>query len=176
MAVTIDATVGGASANSFCTLAEAVTYLEGKMPSPATWDAAAPDTQHRALVSATRWLTAKDWQGLQASGDQALAWPRQYVVDPRDPDGIEFDTDVIPQLVKDATAELAALMVAAGSTDLALGDPNVNVRRNKVDVLEKEYFEPYLRAEDTARFETVQRLIAPLLLATGGPSFRVARA
>lgn len=175
MAVTIDATVGGASANSFCELVEAQAFLDGKLPSPTAWDAAATDTKNRALVSATRWLCRLSWIGRRVDTTQALEWPRQDATDPDDPDGFDFDTDEVPQDVKDATAELAALMVAAGTTDLALGDSTVGIKSKQVDVLKTEYFEPFLRADGLEKYPTVHELIASLLSSTGGPSIRVER-
>jgi len=176
MAVTIDTTVGGASANSFSSLAEAQAYLDGKLPSPTAWDAAVADTQNRALVSATRWLCRLPWIGQRVDATQALEWPREYALDPDDPDGNDFDTDELPQAVKDATAELASLMVAAGTTDIAGLDPNDGVKRKKVDVLETEFFEPFHRVTGLDKYPTVSELIADLLESTGGPSVRVVRA
>ena len=118
MAVTIVATVGSASANSYVTLAECTTYMEARLNSDAFDDAVADD-QNRALVEATRELTVLPWDGLQVTATQALAWPRQWSRDPDSPVQDYFDTDVVPQRVKDATCELAFQFLKAGTTDLA---------------------------------------------------------
>lgn len=175
MAVTIDTTVGGASANSFASLVEAQAYLDGKLPSPTAWDAAATDTKNRALVSATRWLNRLAWIGLRVDATQALEWPRQYATDPTDPDGNDFSSTELPPAVKDATAELAALLVAAGTTDIAQGDATIGIKSKQVDALKTDYFEPFLRADGLEKYPTVHDLIAPLLLASDGPSMRVVR-
>ncbi len=176
MAVTVVATVGSASANSFVTLAEADTYMEGKLPSPTTWDAASDDTCNRALVSAARWLSALAWLGDRADATQALSWPRSSVVDPTDPDGLEFDTDEIPQALKDAQCELALLMVNAGTTDLAGAHATDGVLRKRVDVIETEYAAPWERATELDRYPTVTRLLVGLMAARGGASVPLGRA
>jgi hypothetical protein len=169
MAVTIDATVGGASANSFALLAAASAYAEGKFPAPTTWTAASDDDKNRALVSATRWLSSLEWVGAQVDTTQALAWPRQEAPNPVDPNGFDYETTVIPQPIVDATCELALAFVAAGSTDIAALPRTDGVIRKKVDVLETEYAAPYLQAKALDRYPSVKRLIAPLL-ASGGSS------
>lgn len=175
MAVTVVADAGSASANSFATLAEADTFAESKLPSPTAWDAASDDTCNRALVSATRWLSNLLWLGARTDATQALSWPRTGVTNVDDPDENEFDADEVPQQVKDATCELAILMVAAGTTDLAAAPATDGIVRRKVDVLETEYAPSYGRATDIDRFPTVTRLLVGLLLQTGGPSVPLAR-
>lgn len=163
MAVTIVATAGSASANSFTTLAAAESYLEGRLPSPTTWDAATGDTKNRALVSATRWLTTLAWRGRVAASDQALAWPRQGVPDPDALAGTYLATDTIPTRVVNATIELALAMVDAGTTDIAALDSTIGIKRKRIDVIETEYFDPHQRARDLDRFPAVKRPIAVLL-------------
>ena len=52
MAATIDATLQGALANSYVTLAEANSYFE-TVPSSANWDDKNDDKKKRATISAT---------------------------------------------------------------------------------------------------------------------------
>lgn len=176
MPVTVVATVGASDSNSFVTLSEANTFADSKLPSPTAWDAASDDTCNRALVSATRWLSALLWLGTRVDATQALSWPRTGVVDVDDPDENEYDTDEIPQRVKDATCELAILMVAAGTSDLAAAPSTDGIIRKRVDVIETEFAPSYERASDIDRFPTVTRLLVGLLLETGGPTVPLARA
>lgn len=102
MAATIDATLGGASANSYVTLAEADTYFE-TVPDSSTWDDKTNDQKNRALISATRWIDALSFYGDRCSTTQALKWPREnYTVD-----GIELACTLIPVGIEIATYELA---------------------------------------------------------------------
>lgn len=139
MAVSIVATAGSASANSFVTLAEANTYVEGRL-NASTWETdATDDDKNRALVEATRELNALPWDSLRTDDTQALAWPRQSFLNPDSPNAQYFDTDEIPQRVKNATMELAFQFVKAGTTDIASLDPTDGIIRKKIDVLETEY-------------------------------------
>ncbi len=55
MAATIDATLQGASANSYVTLAEANAYFE-TTPDDSTWTDKTDDQKNRALISANRFI------------------------------------------------------------------------------------------------------------------------
>lgn len=166
MAVTIVATAGSASANSFATLAEAETYMEARL-NGATWTAASDDNKNRALVEATRELSNLTYQGYRTTDTQALAWPRQWVVNEDDPNQDYYDSTVVPQRVKDAAMELAFQFIKAGTTDVAALDATDGIIRKKLDVLETEYASPWARAKGLARYPRVQAFVAPLLDAGG---------
>lgn len=166
MAVTIVETVGGATSNSFVTLAETEIYVEARL-NVGDWDSATDDTKNRSLVEATRELSARVWDGYRVTTTQALSWPRQWVVNPDDPNLNYYATDEIPQRVKDATMELALQFVLEGTTDLASLPSELNVKRKKVDVLETEYFGASTTPQGLARYPRVLRLIEPLLAESG---------
>ena len=166
MAITIDASVGGASANSFATLAEFTTYMEGRLNSSAFDDASA-DSQNRALAEATRELSAKVWLGRRVNDTQALSWPRELVIDPDSSVANYFASTVIPDRVKDATCELAFQFLKAGTTDVAALDGTLNTKREKVGPLETEYFEPDERARGLARYPSVTRYLRGLVAGAG---------
>jgi hypothetical protein len=176
MPVTIDATVGGAAANSYVTLAQAETYLEARL-NVGAWTAATTDLKNRALVEAQRTIGPLPWAGSRTTDAQALAWPRQYVANPDAPLPLTniarenllptyvvyYDTDIIPQRVKDAQVELALEFLKSGTTDLAVADATADVIRKKVDVLETQYADPGKRtAQNLAKFSRVMSLLLPL--------------
>lgn len=163
MPLTIDATAGSASANSFVTLAEAASYLEARL-NTSTWDDADTDTQNRALVEATREVSNKEFIGRQATSTQALAWPRWYATDPAT--GWYYDSSVVPDRVKNATIELAFQFVNAGTTDLASADPNAGVINKTIDVISTTWSE-YRRPTGMARFPRVMDYLRPLLCGSG---------
>lgn len=122
MPFVLDATAGGANANSYLTVAEFLAYLETayELPeSPSVLDDApllglATRTLN-ALYSGKRKLVrpgsghayhliSPTWTGVPATTTQALPWPRIGMFD-RNGNGIP--SNVIPQALKDATAELA---------------------------------------------------------------------
>lgn len=136
MPATIDATVGGAAANSYVTLAAADIYFE-TVPDSSTWTNKTTDAKNRALISATRWIDALSFYGDRCSETQALKWPRDnYTVD-----GIDLACTLIPDGIKTATYELAralandtsAITGTTGTTgiydEVALGD--LKVKYNK---------------------------------------------
>lgn len=139
MSVTIDATAGGASANSYATLAEAETYFEERLHTT-VWDAATGDAKKAALVWARKLIDDRiQWAGTIADTAQALRWPRSGVVNP---DGVSIESTEIPQFLKDAQAELAALLIASDRTaepstmgykELGLGRGDVKVVFDKYD-------------------------------------------
>ena len=124
MAITIDATVGGASANSYLTLADAQALIDGMVENDdvTAWASATTDQKNRALYSATQRLDRERFLGARATDTQALQWPRTGV---RKPDtyvntyatGFPFrittdyftDTE-IPDQVKQAQAVLAVYL------------------------------------------------------------------
>lgn len=166
MAVTIVASVGSASANSFATLAEFTSYMKGRLNSSA-FDDASTDSQNRALVEATRYLSPLSWVGRRVTATQALSWPRQWAHDPDSPTQDYFDSDVVPQRVKDGTMELAFQFLSAGTTDVAAYDASSEIKREKVGPLETEYQDAHTRPIGLARYPSVMRHIGVLLEGAG---------
>mgnify|MGYP001441177461 CR=1 FL=1 len=84
MAVTIDATAGGANANSYITLSEANTFVEAMISSTdvSKWTTGTDDTRNRALAAAAERLDRERFLGARATDTQALQWPRQGVRKP----------------------------------------------------------------------------------------------
>ena len=124
MAVVIDATVGGANANSYLTLADATTIIDGFVEDAdvTAWASATTDQKNRALFTATQRLDRERFLGARATDTQALQWPRTGV---RKPDtyintyavGFPFrittdyyTDDEIPQQIKYAQALLAVYL------------------------------------------------------------------
>lgn len=110
MALTLDATPGGEDANSYCLVLEADRYNAYNLYATA-WAAATSDQKIATLVMATRMLNELvEWSGFKTTLEQALRWPRGGVIDR---DGYSIDNDVIPQFLKDATAELARYLLSS---------------------------------------------------------------
>ena len=63
MAITIDATVGGASANSYITLSDANTIIEGLVADDdvAAWDGSSNDNKTELYILLRLELTEKDF-------------------------------------------------------------------------------------------------------------------
>ena len=124
---TIDATVGGANANSYETHAEANTYFDNRIPLSPPWVASGEEAY---LITATRLLdnafsplktlvrgsdgvayyrVSRTWTGTPATATQRLAWPRVGMFDAN---GNAILSTVIPQDLKDAESEFAGQLLA----------------------------------------------------------------
>jgi len=116
MAITIIATPGSASANSYATYAEAEAYFETRIDYDA-WTDAVEETRKAALVLATGLLDKSySWAGSKVSETQALRWPRYNVVDQ---DDYPVSHETIPGFLVEATSEFALMLLA----DDRLKDP-----------------------------------------------------
>ena len=84
MAVTIDATAGGADANSYITLDDAQDIIDGMVEDAdvTAWGSATDDQKNRALYTATQRLDRERFLGARATDTQALQWPRTGVRKP----------------------------------------------------------------------------------------------
>lgn len=96
-----DATVGGASANSYLSVAafNAILATRSNAPSSAT------DAEKQvALTAATARLEQESYGGSAATLTQRLKWPRVGV---ENDDGVQWDWTTIPYPLAEATADLA---------------------------------------------------------------------
>lgn len=179
MAITITATAGSATANSYASEAEFIAYaatrpnvLSGTTASGST----ITDAEKRALIQAQRELTVLSWLGSRTDSTQALSWPREFVVDPDAPAitgltdiaELYFDDDEIPTRIVNANIELALAFLKAGTTDLSAQDSTTGIKQKAVDVLSTTYAEPYQRPTGLARFPLVVSYIAPMLEGSAG--------
>lgn len=157
-------TPGSASANAFASLDEAEVYCDARS-NGAAWAAETDDdVKARVLIDATRDLTVLMYNGQPRTDTQALAWPRQWAVNPSASlSGTYFDASVIPQRIKDATCELALQYLKAGTTDLAALDATTGIKEKTVDVLTTVYQDNWQRPSGLKRFPRVWDLVKPLL-------------
>lgn len=166
MSITITATVGSASANSFVTELEQISYMATRL-NASSWTSVSGTTctedEKKAMIEATRELSAlagRAWVGTRVDGTQALSWPRTNAVNPDT--GFYYSTTEIPQRVKDATCELAFQFLKAGTTDLAAADSAAGIKSKTVDVLSTTYLDPRERPDGLARFPRVLGWVSPL--------------
>ena len=86
MAITIVATVGSATANSYITLSDANAIVEGLTPDDdvKAWEAGSTsdDYRNRALYTACQRIDRERFLGARADDTQALQWPRTGVRKP----------------------------------------------------------------------------------------------
>jgi len=124
MAISLDATVGGASSNTYITLSDTNSIVEGLVldADVQAWDTSSADNQNRALYTAAQRIDRERFLGARVADTQALQWPRSGVRKPdtyTNPYGLTFpnrlvadyytDTE-IPDKVKKAQVVLAVYL------------------------------------------------------------------
>ena len=132
MALTIEDGSGVAGANSYIDVATARTYAVAR---GLTLPAADGDVE-ALLIKAMDFIEAYrgDFQGIKTAATNPLQWPRTGVT----LDGYPLAEDVIPQVLKDAQAQLA---VDAQNMDLMPTGTGREVVMEKVDVIQVQYAE-----------------------------------
>lgn len=187
MPLTLDATVAGPAANSYATLAEATAYFAAR-PFASAWsaaDATPGGAQEQALVFATTLLERERWAGAkgqtpQGALTQALAWPRRWAPTKEIDAGAQviteyfidlsvayYDSTTIPLPIKQATYELALVVLGAGGGDPFTQDATRVKRSVIAGAIETEYFPTQDSVRGMGHYPHVARLIAPLLRDTG---------
>lgn len=142
MAVVLDATVGGANANSFTDLAHANAYHANQLYSDA-WTTPTDATKAQALITATQLIvnaaSSGEWAGWPASVTQRLPVPRSGMLDPN---GVQIPNTIIPMQLQDATAELAKRLIEDGGLPDSVSDTeaqSVGLKKLKVGSIEMEF-------------------------------------
>lgn len=106
----LDATIGGANADSYATVIEATAYNAARTFS-SLWVSAADDVKDAAMRMACRLLDASfTWTGSPVDSTQALCWPRNGMLTRN---GFDIPSTTIPKELKNAQAEFARQLIAA---------------------------------------------------------------
>ena len=158
----LDTTVGGASADSYVTLAEYEAYVIANINASYT---EADATQELNLRRAKQWLDRKrNWVGIAQYQTQSGAWPR---ITDELVDGWPIDVDTIPQDIKDAQCELA-YQFEQNSLDpfTTVSNGATKVTKSKAGPVETET--EYATFRETPRIVAVEGLIAPYLKGGAG--------
>lgn len=137
MALVVEDGTGLSTAESYVSVADAVTYATKH---GLTFAASPADAAEQALRRATAWLDGKyrtRFPGCRVNGrDQALEWPRMYACDA---EGYEVASDAVPAEIVNATIEAAVRELASAGSLNPDVTPGRIKKRAKVDVIEVEY-------------------------------------
>lgn len=151
----IDATVGGASANSFVTLAEYQAYRVLYYGVTGSEDDLSDELN---LMRALRHLErGYIWKGYRVTDAQAREWPRfisEYV------EGFPVLSDAIPQAIKDAQCEMAYQISQGATPDATVENGAIIQKRERVDVIE-ESTTYATSSRERAAYPIVDGLVAP---------------
>lgn len=130
-------TIGGNSYDVYADVAAADLYLAADIQYGTLWSNTTPDGKSAALVSATRYIDSKIWQGDKTSGAQALDWPRSGITD--------VSSVTVPQEVVDASI-LLAVMAVSDPTALSSSNTVNNVKVAKAGSASVENFKQSSRS------------------------------
>ena len=144
----LDTTVGGPRSNSYLTVEEADEYHATRLHNSG-WASADAADKEKALIWATRMLD----NGVRFVGrryglyqEQALQWPRNSATDR---EGFYIEYNVIPRQVKEATAELAWLLLARDRTAAESGDSTQAIRSVAVGPIRLGFSEDREKVRET---------------------------
>lgn len=166
MALTIEDGSGVAGANSYIDVAEARAYAAARgLTLPA-----ADDEVEALLIKAMDFIEAYrgDFQGLKTAATNPLQWPRSGVI----LDGYPLAENVIPQVLKDAQAQLA---IDAQDMDLMPTGTGREVVMEQVDVIQVQYAETG-NSNPQPIFTKAEALLKPLFKSSLFGSLRSIRA
>ena len=137
----LDATLAGATSNSYVDLAEASAIAQN-LPFAADWAATPNEDLETALIVATRWLETLTYSGERCTKTQRLKWPRKGA----ECDGQVSDCTEIPYAIKEAEVILAWQYIQDPKSFPGFGGSagdsapsGTYIKRQKIDVLEIEY-------------------------------------
>lgn len=159
MAIVVEDGTIVADANSYVTLAEVRTYaaLRGiTIP-------AADEDLEKHLHLAMDWFEAEDFPSARLDATQELSFPRDVIV----VDGVRYMEGAIPKLVKQIICEATCTSVTIALQPQYAGSSLGQLRKKKVDVLEKEYFPATSTASFMPILAKLDALMQKLLYADG---------
>jgi len=181
MTIEVEDGTGKATAVSFATAAEFVTYYTAR--GNTTLAEADTDQVEAALVKAADYMEQKFrmlWKGSRATVTQRLSWPRRGVNVPDffDPfyrdlsdvpisfqDELWIAENVVPELVKEGQFLIAA-ETFSGSSSTGVLQPALGreTKREKLGVLEVEYFDVGQGGgRQTTKYWSVEKTLEPFL-------------
>lgn len=140
MAITVEDGTGKTDADALISLAWFKAYHDARGNDYSSYTDAALE---QAIVRATDYLSESyNWAGYKLKerghndGEQALAWPRSYVVDRN---GYSVANDEVPTEVQRATAEVALYEAGTPGGMQPTYTPHDRVKSEKVGPLSTEY-------------------------------------
>jgi len=121
-----------------------------------------PEEVKSLILQAMPFIESQPYQGIKASGTQALKWPRKRVR----ADGYDIAINVIPNDIKNAQAQ-AALLIAQGVELLPTGGTTGAITEETVGPITTKYSDKY--PQFASYFGALSNYLGPyLIIADGG--------
>lgn len=156
--IVVEDGTGVSNSNTYCDLDFALEYCISHGYS--SWNELTEEQQKIALIKGTEYIDSFfEWKGLKRSESQALEFPRVNLFDNN-----RFEVKGIPVNLKKACIEAAFLnSTSENDTLYSTKDSNGNIKRQKVDTLEVEYFENSSKTESSVDYTTIYDVLNKLL-------------
>lgn len=153
-------------ANTYASIATVDAYHAALGQSTWTGDDADKET---AILRAMRYLENLSWNGVKTSQSNPLSWPRY---DAYDRDGVEYASNIVPTAVVNALCEAALIELTDQGALRPTQTTTGQVKRQKVDVIETEYFESNYSRQT---FDAINDELIGLVGGSGGNSVKLVR-
>lgn len=160
MALTVEDGSIVTGADSYISVADFTTYYTARGYT-LTGD------EEEMLLRAMLYVEQLSFKGQKQTKAQPLQWPRYYVTI----DGFDINTNEIPQQLIDLQCEVA---LAIDGGDDPLGTIGRSVKREKVDVIEREYMDNAVPFAINRKIKALEKKLTRV--SSGGLVFRVDRA
>jgi hypothetical protein len=163
MSLVVEDGTGLSTAESYVSVTDADTYHSNRGHTTWTGTDAVKEAALRVATAYIDGTYRRRFVGTKYSAEQALAWPRSGAVDA---DGWPIDEDVIPQALKDATAEAALReLVTPGSLnpDLSAGGA-VESKRVKAGPVETETTYRSNATVGRTTFDLLDQILSSILI------------
>ena len=120
------------------------------------------DDKIAAILRAMRYLENLSWAGEKTAQSNPLSWPRDHTYDR---DGRVYDDDIVPTPVVNALCEAALAELVDQGVLRPSSTTSGQIKRQKVDVIETEYFESY---QSSQSFDAIDDELTGLVSSGGG--------
>ena len=134
----------------------------------ATWTGDDADKE-TAILRAMRYVENLQWNGTKTAQANPLSWPRD---DTYDRDGVEYASNMVPDAVVNALCEAALIELTDQGALRPTQATTGQVKRQKVDVIETEYFESNYSRQS---FDAINGELIGLVGGSGGNSVKLVR-
>lgn len=171
-----DGTLASASANSYVSIANVSAYCVNM--GYTTWASLSTTDQGTAILRGMVYIDSLQYKGYKTAFTNPLQWPRMGVYGPAaDIQGYpfwdNFPQNEIPNSLKRATCQAAyEESVSAG---ILLPTSDANIKKEKIDVLEIEYFDRSEEISSSPVFAKIKALMVDILKSDGGNFVTVKR-
>ena len=153
MTLVLETGQGLPDANSYISNQDAINHLPSSNLD--VWNGLSDDERIDRLVIASQFIDSSfEWVGMRKTFEQGLSWPRVNVMY----QGHIVPDNIVPQQIKRASI-MALLLIHEFGIEFFRSTGEASIKREKLAVLETEYFEPGMYAIYESRFGDINNML-----------------